>query len=241
MLELKEINEQAKLLQDRIIGINEWISANPNTDPDYYEFVDCLIQFGELTWDVCKYFDQNGWPTFKEKDETMTHYNSWQATSELENCYKELQKLSQVRKINQEGFSNPNTNPDVYNFLSDLRARCAIGEYFAGDSMEYRRLKKELICKSFSVPFYIWQVKQKDPSYQYDNITEFEMMQQYRTMNAACYPEQETIHYSDGTCYVGPQFGEHLDKMFEYIEHNYKYMNTKKESKENSTAYVKKS
>ena len=235
MVNLEDITKNTKMLSSDLKRINAWVEQNPNTDPNYYEYVDCLVRFGELTSDISKYFEQVGWPVVDGK--TFTHYDAWRSTPELEACYRELRKLADFRGICKEGFSDPKTNPDVYNYLVELNTRCTLGEYFTGDNPTYRKMKRELICKSFSVPFYIWQVQRTQPDYQYDNSDEYEQMKQYRDYNIQLYPDQFIFIDTDESRYEGPQFGDHIDKMFKRIEASYKYAETKDNQ---STTHVKK-
>lgn len=225
MINLEEITRNTKMLTADLKRINAWVEQNPNTDPNYYEYADCLVRFGELTSDISKYFEQVGWPIVDEK--MFTHYDAWHSTPELEACHKELRRLADLRGICKEGFSNPKTNPDVYYYLVELNTRCVIGEYFTGKNPAYRRMKKELICKSLSVPFYIWQVQRTNPDYQYDNRDEYERMKQYRDYNVQLYPEQYIVLEKDKNSYKGPQFGNNIDNMFKRIEASYKYTETK--------------
>lgn len=235
MVNLEEVTKNTKMLTSDLKRINAWVEQNPNTDPNYYEYVECLVRFGELASDISKYFDQVGWPVVKGK--TFTHYDAWRSTPELEACHKELRKLADLRGICKEGFSDPKTNPDVYDYLVELSIRCTIGEYFTGEDSAYRKMKKELICKSLSVPFYIWQVQRTEPDYQYDNQEEYEQMKQYRDYNVQLYPEQFIFIDTNESCYKGPQFGDNIDKMFKRIEASYKYAETKGNQ---PTTYVKK-
>lgn len=235
MVNLEEITRNTKMLTSDLKRINAWVEQNPNTDPNYYEYADCLVRLGELASDITKYYDQVGWPIVE--GETLTHYDAWRSTPELEACSIELKKLANLRGICKEGFSDRKTNPDVYKYLVELNARCVIGEYFTGENPAYRKMKKELICKSLSVPFYIWQVQRTEPDYQYDNREEYEQMKQYHDYNVQLYPEQYSIQYLDGSSYKGPQFGDHIDKMFKRIEASYKYAEAKGDK---PTTYVKK-
>ena len=74
-----------------------------------------------------------------------------------------------------------------------------------------QRIKKEVLCKTAGIYFYIWQVKQTNPDYKYDNEAEWNnLLQAYEI-------------YKDAAKYVGPQFGRELEKMHAVINENYKY------------------
>ena len=48
-MEKKVILMQAMNLKNRVHGINQWVKGHPEvTDPNMYEYIDCLVQFGEI-------------------------------------------------------------------------------------------------------------------------------------------------------------------------------------------------
>ena len=83
------------------------------------------------------------------------------------------------------------------------------GTYILPSTQEDRKIKRELICKSMSVPFYIWQVQKAEPNYKYDNQLEFDKMKEmfclYRDSEKPC------------------QFEEQIIGLFAKIEKDYKY------------------
>ena len=94
-----------------------------------------------------------------------------------------------------------------------LRMRQLCGAYTLGQTEEDRRIKRELITKSMSVLYYIWQVKQQEPDYQYDNVTEFiglkDMAVLYESTEEPC------------------QYKTQIDNILSKIEESYKYKETK--------------
>ena len=89
--------------------------------------------------------------------------------------------------------------------------------YDIPENMETKRIKKELLCKSMSVPFYIWQVHRTNPNYQYDNKTEFEEMKEAFALYEA----------SEEPC----QFLPLIFNLHNKIEKDYKYSTQDKENK----------
>ena len=79
-----------------------------------------------------------------------------------------------------------------------------------------KKIKKELLCKSMSVPFYIWQVHRNEPDYQYDNATEFDAMKDMLATYKA---------------YGNTQFVPQIESLFGIIERNYKYSTSENISK----------
>lgn len=84
--------------------------------------------------------------------------------------------------------------------------------YDIPEDIETKRIKKELLCKSMSVPFYIWQVQREKKDYEYDNATEFSGMK-----------AMLDIYKSEGNT----QFVPEIEALFGVIEKNYKYSETK--------------
>lgn len=90
-------------------------------------------------------------------------------------------------------------------------------DYDIPEDIETRSLKKELLCKSMSVPFYIWQVQRTEPEYQYDNAREFNDMK-----------AMLDVYKQEGNT----QFVPEIESLFNVIEQNYKYKETKIEKKQ---------
>lgn len=89
-------------------------------------------------------------------------------------------------------------------------------DYDLPTNPETRRIKKELLCKSMSVPFYIWQVQRTEPEYQYDDVTAVNGMM-----------AMLDIYKSEGNT----QFVPEIEALFGVIEKNYKYNKSKNAEK----------
>lgn len=89
-------------------------------------------------------------------------------------------------------------------------------DYDIPTNPETRRIKKELLCKSMSVPFYIWQVQRTEPEYQYDDVTAVNGMM-----------AMLDIYKSEGNT----QFVPEIEALFGVIEKNYKYNKSKNAEK----------
>ena len=208
MDELEEINKQAEALINRFRGINSWIEANINTDPNFYEMVDCMVEYGKLTKQYDKYYQKAGYPTFYNGSEEVeaTHYHLALASPKLKEAQSELTKMWNLRE-NSPFFEDET----VRKFTDELSLRAKIAEYYVPEDKEIERIKKEVLCKTAGIYFYIWQVKQTNPDYKYDNEAEWNnLLQAYEI-------------YKDAAKYVGPQFGRELEKMHAVINENYKY------------------
>ena len=212
--ELEEINRQAEALTNRFRGINSWIEANINTDPNFCEMVDCMVEYGKLTKLYDKYYQKAGYPTFNNGSEEVeaTHYHLALVSPKLKEAQSELSKMWNLRR--KSPFFEDET---VREFTNELSMRTKIAEYYVPKDKEIERIKKEILCKTASIYFYIWQVKQTNPDYQYDNEAEWNnLLQAYEI-------------YKDAVKYVEPQFGKEIENMFAVIEKNYKFSETKEE------------
>ena len=208
MDELEEINKQAEALTNRFRGINSWIEANINTDPNFYEMVECMVEYGKLVKQYDKYYQKAGYPTFDNGSEEVeaTHYHLALVSPKLKEAQSELSKMWDLRR--KSPFFEDET---VREFTNELSLRAKIAEYYVPEDKEIERIKKEVLCKTAGIYFYIWQVKQTNPDYQYDNEAEWNnLLQAYEI-------------YKDAAKYVGPQFGKELEKMHAVINENYKY------------------
>ena len=208
MDELEEINKQAEALTNRFRGINSWIEANINTDPNFYEMVDCMVEYGKLVKQYDKYYQKAGYPTFDNGSEEVsaTHYHLALVSPKLKEAQSELSKMWDLRR------KSPFFEDEIVReFTNELSLRAKIAEYYVPEDKEIERIKKEVLCKTAGIYFYIWQVKQTNPDYKYDNEAEWNnLLQAYEI-------------YKDAAKYVGPQFGKELEKMHAVINENYKY------------------
>lgn len=210
-MNLEQIEERIKSLSDRISGINTWIKNNPQvTEPNVYEIMDCNVQFAEIVAQLTAYYNEFGWPeTTSELDEVSKGAKVADLPyihPTLGGCYLGLYQMEKLREFPIHPFIQTEEANEIY---AAVRMRQLSGTYALGTTEEDRRIKRELICKSMSVAYYIWQVKQTEPDYQYDNETEFNGMKEMFTL----YQESET------PC----QFKEQISKMFSKIETDYKY------------------
>ena len=217
--ELEEINRQAEALTNRFRGINSWIEANINTDPNFYEMTDCMVEYGKLAKLYDNYYKENGYPKIDTGTEKIdaSHYELVLVTPKLKEVQQELSKMWKLR-----GNSLFFKDEVAKKFISELSMRTQIAEYIIPEDKEIDKLKKEILCKTAGIYFYIWQVKQTNPDYQYDNVEEWNhLLQAYEIY-------KDTVGTEIGIeteGYEGPQFGRELEKMHEVINNNYKYSN----------------
>lgn len=181
---LEQIEERITNLSNRINGINTWIKNNPQvTDPNVYEIMDCNVQYAEVVAELVAYYNEQGWPEINEETGDMMLEKKWPRSArvadlpylhpDLANCFLGLCTMETLREFPTHPFIQKSESYDMY---ATLRMRQLTGTYVLGKTEEDRRIKRELICKSMSVPFYIWQVQRTEPNYQFDNEQEFNSM-----------------------------------------------------------------
>ena len=227
-MDIVDIKNNAINLKRRIEGVNSWIESNPQvTDPNMYEYMDLFVSLAEIVRQAREYFDNSGYPKINQT-ESATHYDIISIVPEISAARDELSKLEKLRNIktNQISFFKENA---VSSMLTELGYRCFAGEYIIPANPDIARIKKEAICKSISVPFYIWQVHRENPNYKYDNITEFNSMKDmYELVKESTGIEVTSIKDNDKV-YNGPQFGEQIEKLFDLIDRDYLYSEKGKE------------
>lgn len=181
---LEQIEERIANLSIRINGINTWIKNNPQvTDPNVYEIMDCNVQYAEVVAELVAYYNEQGWPEINEETGDMMLEKNWPRSArvadlpylhpDLANCFLGLCTMETLRDFPMHPFIQEKTPYEMY---AAVRMRQLAGTYVLGKTEEDRRIKRELICKSMSVPFYIWQVQRTEPNYQFDNEQEFNGM-----------------------------------------------------------------
>ena len=176
-MNIEQLEQRLSSLRTRLHGINEWIRNNPTiTDPNAYEIMDCNIAFAEIIRELKDYYVSIG-----EISEDLDTYAGPMATvnfianghPDIEYCYHELGIMDDLRHIATHPFF---TTPEVDELYRSIKSCQDFANYDIPNSEDERRIKRELICKSMSVPFYIWQVQRTEPNYQFDNEQEFNGM-----------------------------------------------------------------
>lgn len=197
-MELEELKSETEKFTERVTGINKWIKSNPQEkDPNAYEIMDCNVSLAEL------------FSEYAEVDYSRVLQNAAAKHPEIEPCYFGVVEMDSLRDTEHHPFFQSKEANDLY--CAVKRSQLSM-DYDVPANSETRRIKKELLCKSMSVPFYIWQTQRKDPEYQYDDVTEFSGMK-----------AMLDIYKSEGNT----QFVPEIEALFGVIEKNYKYSETK--------------
>ena len=205
-MELEQLKIETENFTERVTGINKWIKSNPQiTDPNAYEIMDCNVSLAEYIAEYRNHLNE------LEVIETVQNetYPVIENIPELVSSIKELNEMDQLRDTAHHPFFQSEEANSLYNAVKQSQISM---NYDIPEDIETRRIKKELLCKSMSVPFYIWQTQRKDPEYQYDNATEFSGMK-----------AMLDIYKSEGNT----QFVPEIEALFGVIEKNYKYSDTK--------------
>lgn len=197
-MELEQLKNETQNLTQRVIGINNWIKSNPQvTDPNAYEIMDCNVSLAEI------------FSEYSSFDNSKVLQNIAIKHPEIESCYFGVVEMDELRDTAHHPFFQSQEAKALYAAVKKSQISM---DYDIPEDMETRRIKKELLCKSMSVPFYIWQVQRTEPEYEYDNVTEFNSM---KAMLDIYKQERNT------------QFVPEIEALFGVIEKNYKYGNEK--------------
>lgn len=193
------INEEGEYVD----GINDWISKHPGTDPNAYEIMDCNVRFAEILAELRAYYVKNG-----KIDATAQNSVPYMIAfhPEIEECYYVLETMDELRDTDNHPFFTTKEAQEMY-----YTVKCCqdFASYVLPQDEAMRRIKREVLCKSMSVPFYIWQVHRTEPNYQYDNKAEFEEMKEAFALYEA----------SEEPC----QFLQQVSNLHNKIEKDYKY------------------
>ena len=195
-MDSQKIENKTQTLTESVKRINNWIKQHPEvTDPNAYEIMDCNVSLAELLSE------------YAQIDNSRVLQNAAMKHPEIEPCYFGVVEMDELRDTAHHSFFQSQEANDLY---------CAIKQsqlsmnYDIPEELETRKIKKELLCKSMSVAFYIWQVHRNEPDYQYDNTTEFNEMKLMLD-----------IYKQEGNT----QFVPEREAMFHVIENNYQYGN----------------
>lgn len=203
-MNLKKANQKVINATNRIAGINKWIKDNPDvTAPNMYEITDCMIEVGEAFNKKLKCYGKD----------VVRNYNISTIDDENKNCTKQFLEMLKLREAGIDDFLKSNKSASkLFNELYDTTLE---GHYIIPKENPY--IKKELLDKLMGVMFYIYQVKQTNPNYEYDNRKEFEEMKEMFDI----YKSEETDKYGQ------LQYKDSIEKCLESIEKDYKYKETK--------------
>lgn len=201
-MELEQLKSKTENLTERVTGINNWIKSNPQvTDPNAYEIMDCNVSLAEIFSEYAKV------------DNLRVLENVSGKHPEIEPCYFGVVEMDSLRDTMHHPFFQSKEVNDLY--CAVKRSQLSM-DYDIPTNPETRRIKKELLCKSMSVPFYIWQVQRTETEYQYDNVNEFSGMK-----------AMLDIYKSEGNT----QFVLEIEALFGVVEKNYKYSESKNAEK----------
>ena len=210
---LEQIETTIEGLNNKMEGVNNWIKSNPHvTDPNVYEIMDCNVQYAECISMLNMYYQKNSYPEIQTEKGTRkaTKHDLPTLHPSLETCFFKLVEMENLRNVNSHPFF---IQPEPNQLLCSIKTSAMEAEYQIPSDPDIAKIKRETICKSMSVPFYIWQEKRKNPHYQYDNQNEFTSMQEmfdlYKT----------TALEKIGTC----QYSEEIKSLFDKIDKDYKY------------------
>ena len=103
---------------------------------------------------------------------------------------------------------------EYYGFIKEV---ALAGKYVVPVDEEDAAIKKFILTTAAGVYFYIWQTKQREPNYQYDNVGEFRQL-------------KDSFALYDISAI--PQFSEIIGNMIDGIDKNYKYSENKQTGKQ---------
>ncbi len=114
--------------------------------------------------------------------------------------------MNELLKL-REKLSSFGDEEEVNEFMDVFYFKSSCGEYLVPQNPILAQMKKEILCKSMSISFYIWQEKRKNQNFKYDNMSEFMLLQ-----------EQYRIYQ---TAPGGTQFGSQVATLLDRIEKSY--------------------
>ena len=190
-MERNELKRRANRLWREVEGINRWIMNNPDTDPNLYQMVDCLMEYWYIRSFYLYYLFEK--PTKKHPDSPVQipffDYLSYEMCKMLklrgiipldkEDNYKEfpVEELEDGSRIVKSEFFEQ--NPEIVQFLIDLQYLAIIGAYPGSKLTEANfDTKKHVYAKIAGVTLYIWQKVKENPEFTYSNKCEYMLLEQ---------------------------------------------------------------
>lgn len=154
----EDLLEEGKKLQEKIEMSNDQVRNNPNEDLNMDEIMDCHISVAELLSQYGPFI--NGRDLF--------------TIPEIAGCINGLSDMYALRseKLNSYFIEVPAAGEMFQRVTASINKM----NYEVFPDAVARDAKKEMLCKTVSVPFYIWQQERKVPEYQYDNVGEYDAL-----------------------------------------------------------------
>lgn len=199
---LSIINDWTFTFQRDLKRINSFIKGAPSTNLNFNEIVDCIVDFGELNARYAEEYKNQG-IGITVRNETEKH-DIPMIFDEMKFARNNLEEMIQLRA--GDDFFKDKT---AKKFMDELLRVTSLGEYHRPCE-----LKKKILTKLASVYFYIWDTKQGEPEYVYDNVNELNALK----------ADYDLYKKKVGGENENPQFSVIIEEMLDRIENN-KIMN----------------
>ena len=222
---IQELENEAEILTRKFDAINGWIENNRDSDPNLYEMMECICNFGDLCGIYNSYYeDYDAYPIVEKDAESLVNYakitdntgtNKFKATHyavpylnpNLKSAKESLDKMINYRR-DHELF-----NDQVAENLFFNTYKAAVSAEFLPEKEDSKKLRTNILAKCGGIYNFIHQEQLKNPKYQYDNKTEFEkLLKDIRTY-------EFSSKYS--------QFTEIMEETVNAINENYLYRENK--------------
>ena len=213
--ELYDLNFRAYNLKNSYKNINNYIQDNMNTVPNFREMVDSVIEYGKLISQFASYYNRNGYPIIEDEGREASNYEIAVVNQDVRDVQEGIYQMMQLRG-NHQFFSDPTARA----FMNELANASAVGGYYISEDSQVDNLKKEILCQVAAIYFYIWDTKQREPNYVYDNVSEWDALNEKYALYKELVGVQERRANDDYSVYEGPQFGRIIEDMLDGIKKN---------------------
>lgn len=203
---LMVINNNTVEFQSNLEKIKNWIKGAPSTNLNFNEMVDCIVRFGTLNARYAEEYKKQG-IEITVRNETEKH-DIPMIFDEMKIARNNLEEMIQLRA--GDDFFKDKT---AKKFMDELLRVTSFGEYHMPEA-QICELKKRILTQLASVYFYIWDTKQREPEYVYDNVNELNALK----------ADYELYKKKVGGDNEKPQFSKIIEEMLDRIE-NDKIMN----------------
>ena len=186
-----------------------------NTVPNFREMVDSVIEYGKLISQFASYYNRNGYPIIEDEGREASNYEIAVVNQDVRDVQEGIYQMMQLRG-NHQFFSDPTARA----FMNELANASAVGGYYISEDSQVDNLKKEILCQVAAIYFYIWYTKQREPNYVYDNVSEWDALNEKYALYKELVGVQERRANDDYSVYEGPQFGRIIEDMLDGIKKN---------------------
>ncbi|MCI8460655.1 MAG: hypothetical protein HFE81_04590 [Bacilli bacterium] len=231
------LDREKKILLNRINEVSSRIDKNPqSTDSNIGEIMECYVDLATISSSVISNTAMH--PYFEYLEKTYSQiirgdYLLFNVVSRMREMILKSKVVSSKEFTRLTFFDKK----EMFDILELFKNMVKTGCYPVPVSGNIRKMKKKLICDTVVMAHDIWEMKQLDETYQYDDFAAYTELKDLYESYKACLDMSDanrvgTVYDLDGAEIIDTDKSEELlmsslEEFIKYIDDNYKYSENK--------------